>query len=202
MPWTKTTPTEEDFSSLQSDIRLMEIAEDPAEFRNFLPGHLQENSSTSETTSFTQPVDRERTEATSTSSKPRCCESNPPSDELRVLEDDEEYRSMMRRLTNVKCYVKYVYNIWLFRYMSVNTCNPKFQIWYSSVATKVERSVAKALERTAKMLRLYDPALPMLLTVKTRPRPCQWVGWMISDWQDHFENELSLAPAIFCGFEA
>ena len=43
MPWTKTTPTEEDFSSLQSDIRLMEIAEDPAEFRNFLPGHLQEN---------------------------------------------------------------------------------------------------------------------------------------------------------------
>ena len=106
MPWTKTTPTEEDFSSLQSDIRLMEIAEDPAEFRNFLPGHLQENSSTSETTSFTQPVDRERTEATS--SKPRCCESNPPSDELRVLEDDEEYRSMMRRLTDIKCYFLHI----------------------------------------------------------------------------------------------
>ena len=25
---------------------------------------------------------------------------------------------------------------------------------------------------------------------------------MILDWQDPFENELSLAPAIFCGFEA
>ena len=56
MPWTKTTPTEEDFSSLQSDIRLMEIAEDPAEFRNFLPGHLQENSSTSETGRVYLPI--------------------------------------------------------------------------------------------------------------------------------------------------
>ena len=41
---TKTTPPEEDLTALQWDIRLMEIADDPAQFRNFLPGHLRGNS--------------------------------------------------------------------------------------------------------------------------------------------------------------
>ena len=46
MPSTTTTSREEDLSALQSDIRLMEIADDPAEFRNFLPGYLRGGSST------------------------------------------------------------------------------------------------------------------------------------------------------------
>ena len=99
---TKTTSREEDLSALQSDIRLMEIADDPAEFRNFLPGHLRGGSSTRATTSFTQqPVARTRrgSEAEATSSQG--CEHNSPADELRVLEDDEEYRSMMRRYSNM-----------------------------------------------------------------------------------------------------
>ena len=93
---TKTTAPrgEGDLSALQSDIRLMEIADDPAQFSNFLPGHLRGNA-TQATTSFTQPVGNIRSSVVEGTS-PSGCEHNSP-DEQRVLEDDEEYRSMMRR---------------------------------------------------------------------------------------------------------